>query len=176
LPFAEADGGMGAGPIEVGVVAEQIGRMLAPEPFVESVVLAGSLVAQTGSDAQRADMLGRLSDGQIVMAAALYEPGGRWDLDAHEVTATATESGWALSGVKEPVLGGSRADVLVVSARLPDGGTGLFSVDAGAEGLSRSGYTTHDGGRAAHVSFASTPAAPLADALDRVHEIDKSMR
>src|SRR5690625_1293768 len=54
LPFAEDDGGMGAGPIEVGVVAEQIGRVLAPEPFVESVVLAGSLVAQTGSEIGRA--------------------------------------------------------------------------------------------------------------------------
>src|SRR5690625_4767704 len=74
LPFAEDDGGMGAGPIEVGVVAEQIGRVLAPEPFVESVVLAGSLVAQTGSDAQRADVLGRLSEGTIGMAAGRYEP------------------------------------------------------------------------------------------------------
>lgn len=175
LPFTEDDGGMGAGPIEVGLVAEQVGRVLAPEPFIESVVLAGSLVAQTGSDAQRADLLGRLSDGAIVMAAALYEPSGRWDLDAREVTATATATGWALSGVKEPVLFGARADVLVVSAQLPDGGTGLFYVDAGAEGLTRSGYATHDGGRAAHVSFSATPAAPLTDAIDRKHEIEQAV-
>ena len=46
LPFAEADGGMGAGPVEVAVVCEEIGRVLAPEPYVASVVLAGGLVAR----------------------------------------------------------------------------------------------------------------------------------
>src|SRR5699024_4099175 len=130
-----------------------IGRMLAPEPFVESVVLAGSLVAQTGSDAQRALMLGRLSDGQIVMAAALYEPGGRWDLVAHEVTPTATGSGWALPGANPPVSRGTRGRRLVVGARLPAGGAGPFSIDAGAAGLGRSICNTHLGRRAAHASF-----------------------
>src|SRR3954454_3029254 len=49
LPVAEADGGMGAGPVEVAIVAEEIGRVLAPEPFIETVVLAGGLVAAVGS-------------------------------------------------------------------------------------------------------------------------------
>ena len=49
LPFAEEDGGMGAGPVEVAIVAEEIGRVLAPEPFIETVVLAGGLVAAVGS-------------------------------------------------------------------------------------------------------------------------------
>ena len=53
LPFAEEDGGMGAGPIEVAIVAEEIGRVLAPEPFVEAVVLAGGLVAAVGTDEQK---------------------------------------------------------------------------------------------------------------------------
>ena len=49
LPFAEDDGGMGAGPVELSVVAEEIGRVNAPEPFVESIVLAGGLVAALGT-------------------------------------------------------------------------------------------------------------------------------
>ncbi|MCW2698575.1 MAG: putative acyl-CoA dehydrogenase, partial [Blastococcus sp.] len=50
LPFAEEDGGMGAGPVEVAIVAEEIGRVLAPEPFIEAVVLAGGLVSDLGTD------------------------------------------------------------------------------------------------------------------------------
>ena len=46
LPFAESDGGMGAGPVEVSIVAEEMGRVIAPEPFVEVVVLA---LAELGS-------------------------------------------------------------------------------------------------------------------------------
>src|SRR4029453_13011041 len=49
LPFAEEDGGMGAGPVEVPIVAEEIGRVIAPEPFIETVVLAGGLVAAVGT-------------------------------------------------------------------------------------------------------------------------------
>ena len=76
LPFAEADGGMGAGPVEVSIVAEEMGRVIAPEPFVEVVVLAGGLVAAAGTDEQRADVLGRVAEGQLVLAAALGRAGG----------------------------------------------------------------------------------------------------
>lgn len=170
LPFAEADGGMGAGPVEVGIVAEEIGRVIAPEPFLTSVVLAGGLVAAAGSDAQRAEVLGALASGDSVLAFAHAEPGARWTATASGVIATpdGDGNGWLLSGVKEPVPQGARADVLVVSAVLPDeGGTGLFLVEGGADGLTREGYPTHDGGRAARVAFDSTPGQALGAAADR---------
>ena len=88
LPFAEADGGMGAGPVEVSIVAEEMGRVIAPEPFVEVVVLAGGLVAAAGTDEQRADVLGRVAEGQLVLAAALAEPEARWDLSGGGVKAS----------------------------------------------------------------------------------------
>ena len=172
LPFAEADGGMGAGPVEVSIVAEEMGRVIAPEPFVEVVVLAGGLVAGAGTDEQRAEVLGRVADGQHVLAGALAEPGARWDLTGGGVTAAPSGSGqsgdgWTLSGVKEPVLHGARADALVVSAAT-DAGTGLFLVEGDATGLTRSGYRTFEGGRAAHVGFDGTPATPLGDVtIDR---------
>ncbi len=162
LPFAEADGGMGAGPVEVSIVAEEIGRVIAPEPFVEVVVLAGGLVAAAGTDEQRADVLGRVAEGQLVLAAALAEPGSRWGLTGGDVKASSSADGWTLSGVKEPVLHGARADAFVVSAAT-DAGTGLFLVEGDAAGLTRAGYRTFEGGRAAHVGFDGTPATPLGD-------------
>ncbi|MCW2767050.1 MAG: acyl-CoA dehydrogenase domain protein, partial [Nocardioides sp.] len=164
LPFAEADGGVGAGPVEVGIVAEEIGRVLAPEPFLTSVVLAGGIVAAVGSDEQRAEVLGGLAAGESVLAFAHAEPGARWVATASAVTATRDGDGWTLTGVKEPVPHGARADLLVVSAALPDdGGTGLFLVPPHASGLSRDGYATHDGGRAARVALEGTPATPLGE-------------
>jgi len=88
LPFAEADGGMGAGPVEVALVAEEIGRVLAPEPYVAAVVLAGGLVAELGNDEQRADVLGSLAAGERLLTFASGE-------------------------VAEPVIQGARADTIV---------------------------------------------------------------
>jgi len=164
LPFDEQDGGMGAGPVEVGIVAHEIGRVLAPEPFLASVVLAGGAVAAAGTADQRAEVLGALASGDRVLAFAHAEPGRRWSSAASKVTASGSGGSWALSGVKEPVLHGAAADQLVVSALTADGGgTGLFLVAADAPGLTRDGYPTHDGGRAARVSFESTPAVRLGD-------------
>jgi alkylation response protein AidB-like acyl-CoA dehydrogenase len=163
LPFAEADGGMGAGPAEVSVVAEEFGRVIAPEPFVEAVVLAGGLIAKVGTDEQRAEILGQLAEGALVPAFAHVEPGSYFSEAASGVTASKSGDGWTLSGVKEPVLGGARADLLIVSAAV-DGGTGLFLVDADASGLTRDDYTTFDGGRAARVTLKDTPATALGEA------------
>ena len=164
LPFAEEHGGMGAGPVEVGIVAQELGRVLAPEPFLTSVVLAGGVVAAAGTDDQRTEVLGALAAGESVLAFAHAEPGNRWSADASGVTATESGEGWTLSGVKEPVPHGARADRLVVSALLGSGATGLFLVAGDAAGLDRTGYATHDGGRAARIAFDATPAVPLGEA------------
>ncbi|WP_028637502.1 acyl-CoA dehydrogenase family protein [Nocardioides sp. URHA0032] len=164
LPFEEQYGGMGAGAIEVGIVAQELGRVLAPEPFLTSVVLAGGLVAAAGSEEQKTELLGGLSSGETVLAFAHAEPGSRWSPSATAVQATSSGDAWTLSGVKEPVVQGARADVLVVSAALPDGGTGLFVV-AGTD-AAREGYPTHDGGRAARVAFDGTAAVPLGSGGD----------
>lgn len=156
LPFPEEDGGMGAGPVEVAVVAEQLGAVLAPEPFVEAVVLAGGVIAAAGTAEQRERLLGGLAEGTLLPALALYETG-------EPVTATLLDGEeWVLDGVKEPVLNGERADVLVVTA-LVDGRLELFVVEADADGLERTGYPTYDGGRAAKVTFTRTRATRLGD-------------
>ncbi|NYJ08631.1 acyl-CoA dehydrogenase family protein [Petropleomorpha daqingensis] len=174
LPFPEESGGMGAGPVEVAIVAEEIGRVIAPEPFVEAVVLTGGLIQAEGTAAQREGLIGGLAEGSLIPAFAHAEPGTRWTPTASGVKATEDGGTWRLTGVKEPVLGGARADVLIVSA-VAGGGTRLFVVRGDADGLTRTGYRTHDGGRAAKVEFANTPAEPLGDAgADQSVAIDRA--
>jgi alkylation response protein AidB-like acyl-CoA dehydrogenase len=163
LPFAESDGGVGAGPVEIGIVCRELGRVLAPEPYLTGVVLAGGLVSASGTAEQRAEVLGPVAAGERVLAVAHDEPGGpRWSSEAPGTTAAPDGDGWTLTGTKDPVVHGARADQLVVTATLPAGGTGLFLVDGDA--AARTGYPTYDGGRAARVVLDATPATPLGDA------------
>lgn len=160
LPFAEEHGGVGAGPVEIGIVCQELGRVLAPEPYLASVVHAGGLVAALGSPEQKADLLGRVSAGEVVLAAADASPGVRWDSRADGVRASVSGDAWTLDGVADPVVAGESADVLVVTAALPDdGGTGVFVVDAAD--VERTGYAAADLTRAASVRFAGSAATPL---------------
>jgi alkylation response protein AidB-like acyl-CoA dehydrogenase len=174
LPFAEEHGGMGAGPIEVAIVAEEIGRVIAPEPFIEAVVLAGGLIAAVGTDEQKGELLAAIAEGTSIPAFAHAEIGTRWSASASAVTATQAGDGWTLNGVKEPVPHGARADVLVVSA-VVDGGTGLFLVPGDAPGLTRTGYRTHDGTRAANVRFEGTPATLLGTGGDQTAAVERAL-
>lgn len=161
LPFSEDDGGVGAGPVEIGIVCQELGRVLAPEPYLSAVVHAGGLVAALGTSEQKADLLGRLSAGELLLAAADTSPGGRWSSAADGVRASVSDGAWTLDGVADPVMGGESADVLVVTAALPDGGTGAFVVEAGA--VARTGYATADLTRAASVTFEGSAAMPLGE-------------
>ena len=175
LPFPEEHGGMGAGPLEVGIVAGELGRVLAPEPFLTSVVLTGGLVAAVAAPGQAAELLAPLAEGSGMLALAHQEPRRRWHTDARTTTARETGGSWRLDGVKEPVAAGAHADRLVVSARVPDGATALFVVAGDAAGLHRTGYRTPDGGRAARVSLDQAPAVPLGDVVDRRHALAEAL-
>ncbi|KAJ1684431.1 hypothetical protein LUZ63_020186 [Rhynchospora breviuscula] len=155
LPFPEEYGGSGAGPAEVAVVAEELGKVNAPEPFVEAVVFAGGLIAACGSDEQRSELLGAISEGSLVPAVAWHAADG---------TGGGVEVGdGTLSGTKDVVLGGGRADVLVV---LAEGRLFLVKADDLEAHGSRTSYRTFDGLRAAQVVFEDTPATPLGDGDD----------
>lgn len=162
LPFAEEIGGAGAGPIEVGIVAEQLGRALAPEPFVETVVLAGGLIAELGTAEQKEGLLSGIIAGESQVAFAMHTPGSRWQAEASGVAAQQIGDGWSLNGLKEPVRGGGQAQTLLVSATTA-WGSGVFLVAAGADGMEVRDYRTHDGGRAAGVTFANTTAVLLGE-------------
>ncbi|TSE01861.1 acyl-CoA dehydrogenase [Skermania sp. ID1734] len=165
LPFAEDDGGMGAGPVETMAVLVEVGRRLAPEPILDSALLPGSIIADAGTEAQRRELLPRVADGSLLLAFAHAEPGVRWPSSELQTTASMNGAGWTLNGRKNPVLRGDCAGKFIVSAAA-DGGTGLFLVEADATGVSRRSYETHDGGRAAQLDFADVPAEQLGDVAD----------
>ncbi|OBF41586.1 acyl-CoA dehydrogenase [Mycolicibacterium peregrinum] len=167
LGFDEDSGGQ----IEIMVVLNEIGRRLAPEPVLHGAIGPGAIIAEVGTDAQRA-LLDEVAAGERILAFAHAEPGLRGSAG---VTTSATRSGdaWTLSGTKNPVLAGDVADTLIVSAALPDGGTGLFLVDAA--NVTRTGYRTFDGQRGAQVELDATPAEPLGEAADAGEAITNAL-
>lgn len=154
LPFTEADGGFGGGGIETMIAMEAMGRALAIEPYVATVVLAGAALRHGASPAQRAALVPRIAAGEMILAFAHFERGARFDL-AH-VTARARHDGgaWVIDGEKSLVLAGGSADQFVVSARAAGReGLALFLVDAKADGVSVRSYPTQDGMRAAELAL-----------------------
>ncbi|MCR5858565.1 acyl-CoA dehydrogenase family protein [Mesorhizobium sp. J428] len=158
LPFAEEHGGIGGGPVETMIVMESFGRVLALEPYFATVVLGGGFLRSGASDAQKGELIPGIADGSAKYAFAQVERGARYDLAHVSTTAAKDGSGWKLSGAKSLVLHGDSADKLIVTARTggrpgEEAGVGVFVVDAGAAGVSRRGYPTQDGLRAAEISF-----------------------
>jgi len=154
LPFDERYGGSGGGAVETMIVMEAFGRGLILEPYISTVVLGGGLVQLAGNEAQRAAILPKIAEGQLLLAFAYAEPQSRYDLADVACTARRDADGWILDGAKSFVLHGDRADQLIVSARIggdrrsPEG-IGLFLVDRNAAGVACRGYQTQDGLRAA---------------------------
>lgn len=169
LASAEDDGGSGAGPLEVAVVAEEVGRAGARVPFLESSVLAASLIASCGTPEQRAELIGGLADGSRVPVVAGLEPQSRWALAG----GTTSYADGKVTGVKEPVTAGPRADVLLVTALIDDEHTGVFVVDAADAQITT--YDTLDGRRASRIVLDGTPATPLGEAVDRTDEISLAL-
>ncbi len=158
VPFPEADGGFGGGPIESMIMLEQFGKGLVVEPFVPTVVLAGGVLRIAGSAEQKARYLAGVIDGSLQAALAYVEPQGRFNLADLTTTAKADGGGYVLNGYKAVVLNGPAANFLVVSARTSGAqrdsdGVSLFVVDANAPGVSRRDYPTVDGLRASEITF-----------------------
>ncbi|MDP2826068.1 MAG: acyl-CoA dehydrogenase family protein [Sulfuritalea sp.] len=162
LPFHEDFGGLNGNAVDTMLVMEMLGRGLALEPYVSTVVLCGGLIRDAGSAAQKEELLPAIAGGELMLALAHFEAGGRYAIDNVATTATASGSGWQLDGAKTVVLGAPSADKFIVSAR--DGkGLSLFLVDAKTPGVSLRTYPTQDGARAADVGLAGVQVG--ADAL-----------
>ena len=158
LPFAEEYGGYGGSPVEVGLVMEAVGRTLAPEPYLASIVLAGALLRLAGSPPQQAALVPRVADGTLRLAFAHQERQARYDLNDVATTARPDGNAWVLDGEKGVVLHGGAAGMLIVSARSAGGrrdrnGIGLFLVQADAPGVQLRPYPTQDGQRAAELAL-----------------------
>jgi alkylation response protein AidB-like acyl-CoA dehydrogenase len=144
------------GGTEAMIVMEAIGRVLADEPYLSCVLLAGNALLEAGG---HDELLGRLTAGECKLTLAHSEPQSWYDL-AH-VVSTSRKDGesWILNGVKIAVLDAASADVLLVSAcaadergavdrglaRADGRGVTLFAVDRGAPGISVELRTGPDG-------------------------------
>ncbi|MFP6807083.1 MAG: acyl-CoA dehydrogenase family protein [Pseudomonadales bacterium] len=158
LPFSEADGGFGGTPIETMVMMEEFGKGLVIEPYLSTVILAGRVIADAGSQTQKEDVLAEIIAGSKFAALAFVEPQARFNLADTKTTATEKDGGYVINGFKGVVLGGPSADILVVPARTSGGqksqdGITMFLIDASAAGVSRRDYPTVDGWQASEISF-----------------------
>ena len=158
LPFAEDDGGFGAGAVEAMIVMEALGRALVLEPYLATVVIGGGFLRRGGSAAQKQAYLPDIIDGSRTLAFAQLEKNSRYDVSDVSTSAKKKGDGFVIDGEKFVVLNGETADTLVVTARSSGGqrdrsGIGVFLVPASAKGISIKGYPTQDGLHAADITF-----------------------
>ena len=165
----EEYGGIGFGYLELCVIAEEIGRTLAPTPFSSSVYLATEAILTGGSDEQKQDYLPKLAAGELIGTLALSEGPRAATPDSIKVAFADGK----LNGAKTTVPDGDVADFAVVAARDGDG-ISLVLVDLTGTGVSRETVTTIDPTRShANLSFTDAPATLLGgdgnwDCLQRV--------
>jgi len=167
----EANGGLGYGFLEAALVLEQVGRTVAPVPYLATVVLGALPVAQFGSDAQRQRLLPGVAAGDTVLTAALVEFGA----DPLVPTTTARRDGdaWVLDGQKDCVSAGMVADHVIVPASTADGGVVLAILDMAVPGVTRERQDTTnfdpearlvlDGVRVTDADVLGTPAEGAAN-------------
>ncbi len=161
----EAQGGQGFGIEELAITMGELGRSLAPCPFLGSIVLAGRLLAHVGGEACEA-RLAEIAAGRIA-SLAVVEAGSFSLADATMRAREGASSDWTLDGEKTYVLDGHHASLLLVVARDADGGLALFDVEPDAAGLTRARLRTVDRTRRlATLRFANTPARLLATGIE----------
>ncbi len=158
----EEFGGLGAGYLELCVIAEELGRVVAPVPFSSSVFLATEFVLAAGSDVQKAAWLPKLASGAAIGTFAFAEGIGQMTPKAIKLAA----SGGTLTGSKSAVADGDIADFAIVAARTASGqdarGVSLFIVDLNGPGVTRNVQETVDPSRShASLIFSGAPAEPL---------------
>jgi alkylation response protein AidB-like acyl-CoA dehydrogenase len=120
LTIAESDGGIGLGMIEAGILAEEIGRVIAPGPLLATVTQFVPAVREVGTAEQRARFLGAVASGACSGTLAIAERRGSFDPAAVAATFVVDGAHAVLSGEKRFVVEGDAVDELVVVARKPE--------------------------------------------------------
>jgi alkylation response protein AidB-like acyl-CoA dehydrogenase len=157
-PFSESVGGLGGGALSTMIIMQEFGRHLVVEPFVETVVLAGGLIEDVGSEEQKQALIPDIIAGTKIWALAWTEKGSRFDLASVTTTVRREGQDYVLSGEKTAVIAAPWAEYLIVSARTSGdrhdrGGVSLFVVDRRAANLDLRSFKTIDGRRAAEISL-----------------------
>jgi alkylation response protein AidB-like acyl-CoA dehydrogenase len=181
LAIPEEYGGQGFTFIELGIVLEEMGRVLLCAPYFSSVVLAAGAILAAGTEAEKQALLPGIASGDTIATLAFTEPSGKWDAAGITMEANENVGGeFRLSGEKMFVLDGFTADTIVVVARV-EGTTGtdgimFFTVAGDAEGLTRTPLQTMDTTRKqAKLEFDNVVASPLGSTQDGFAAFSKTL-
>ncbi|MFN7158444.1 MAG: acyl-CoA dehydrogenase family protein [Erythrobacter cryptus] len=152
----EADGGLGMGHVEAGIVLEEIGRNLTPSPFLTSAVLAATALKHASAELKGRYLPGLVA-GESVFAVAIDETAKH---RPQRITTRAERAGngFRLTGAKSFVIHGASADMIVVAARTAGAdedrdGITLFAVPKDAAGMSHDPVRLVDSSVATHTRF-----------------------
>lgn len=156
-PFAEEHGGLGGGALENMIMMEELGKVIAIEPYLQTVVIGGGAMKHAGGALADA-VIPAIIAGEAIIAFAYAEPQGRYDLANLRTTARADGAGYILNGQKAVVYAAPWATHLLVTARTGGSqreraGVELFLIDAKLPGVVRRDYPTVDGYQASEVYF-----------------------
>jgi hypothetical protein len=166
--IAEEHGGAGLGYLELVLIAEEIGRSLAPIPFSGSVYLATEAILRSGSEDQKKRWLPRLASGEVIGTFAFAEAAGETDVASVSTRFAAGK----LNGIKVPVLDAADAGLAVVVAQGARGPV-LALVDLAAKGALRSHVGSFDPSRSvARIAFQDAPAELLGSEAGGVARIE----
>ena len=158
LLISDEYGGAGAGSVELGIVLEEMGRVLVVSPFLSTAVLVPYLLAETGDAAECAAVLPRIAAGELIASVAFAEDGSARLPATIATSAGAIGDAWHITGYKHFVLDGQLANLLYVLAD-SDAGPAVFAVDAGATGLDVTPLSTVDPTRKqCRLQFVDAPA------------------
>jgi alkylation response protein AidB-like acyl-CoA dehydrogenase len=168
LHLPEAHGGQGFTFVELGIVLEEMGRVLMCAPYFSTVCLAANAIMNAATDAQQGRLLPGIASGETIAALAFTEPNGKWDAAGITMEAKGSGDSWTLSGTKMFVIDGHTAHQVVVVARQAgttgEDGISFFVVDGEANGLTRTPLATMDQTRKqARLDFDGVAATPLGE-------------
>ncbi|WP_297009261.1 acyl-CoA dehydrogenase family protein [uncultured Corynebacterium sp.] len=169
LPVAEEYDGAGAGIAEVWATTYTLGTLAAPEPLTDAAYVPGWIIADLGTDEQKAEWLARISAGEVIVPLAHAESGTGW---GSRRTATVVDA--RLTGTKRAVVLADLADAFLVTA-VADGTPGVFLVAADADGVSVEVHRDAEWVRSGTVTFDGAPAEPLGSVADAA-AVDAALR
>lgn len=134
LGIPDEQGGSGLSLVEMGVLLEEMGRLVTPGPFFASAVLATTAIREIARADQYADLLPPLATGERIATLAVFEQARDWSPDSPSTTARRDSDGWVIDGTKRAVLSGAVADMILVTAAADDG-VGVFAVESASDGV-----------------------------------------
>jgi alkylation response protein AidB-like acyl-CoA dehydrogenase len=153
--FSEAHGGYGGSGFDIALVFEELGRVGALDPLLDTAILGGGLLVGLG-DHQQTAKIDAIIAGTLHMALAHSEPGSRYELSRVQTTAKRQGDHYLINGQKAVVVNAEVSDNIIVSARTSGGdadtdGVSLFLLPQNMQGMELRYYALSSGGRAAEI-------------------------